>query len=182
MLQHNNFHTQVIYVCQAKWTLPAKYAVVYSTQHVDLYERSYPTSLGFPLRTKCRNFGLSKRNWIIKRKQMPLGTHLLRFIWEKYYRTNLLWLMLKVQQDSRAQTWVKDNDLILIHIFHSLQYIHNNYLMIFFNIMYIFIPSDNHGFNMILLIDWCLTPTFAIFQLYRGIGFNNISVFNQCFH
>jgi hypothetical protein len=48
--------------------------------------------------------------------------------------------------------------------------------------MYIFIPSDNHGFNMILLIDWCLTPTFAIFQLYRGIGFNNISVFNQCFH
>ena len=29
-----------------------------------------------------------------------------------------------------------------------------------------------------ILIDWCLTPTSAIFQLYRGVEIGNIDTLN----
>ena len=33
-----------------------------------------------------------------------------------------------------------------------------------------------------ILIDWCLTPTSAVFQLYRGIEIGNIDTLNTQIH
>ena len=33
-----------------------------------------------------------------------------------------------------------------------------------------------------ILIDWCLTPTSAVFQLYRGVEIGNIDTLNTQIH